>query len=484
MIDLPALKARLSDPREVARLLGLRVNGTSRGGVRVKCPLHSGDSLLSMGLICNGGTLQARCFAGCLGEGGDILKLLEAIEGDFKRGLARAVEIAGGAIGKPEQQFEEAERLASDVYHALAERILVAGRLDGRPGVRPVEDYLRGRGLLELARADGWAALPALPWLLDIARDVCQGASVAAALGDPSDGPTDRKTVEWRRARNDAREGLRSEASEKSEAFAFSPPEMLILAGLAQWGRDGRLRMKWGAHRLVIPWRGPDGRVSALQRRRVEDGDGAKYVFPWKPDWPYGSERLRHGTDSDESRGDVVGHVRGPSVAESGASREVSGPRLNRDGYGMARQPLRKALPHRDGNRILAICEGAVDTLALRALHPRIGVLGIPGIDGWRPEWAKLVGGRGIRITLDRGKERDGKIIPEDRAAARIALDCAGMGQRREDVIEWLTRRHRQGKALFCVLCGTDEPWLCGACGRRKSKAKDWAEEWAARRSL
>jgi hypothetical protein len=474
--DITAIKARLSDPREVARLLGLRVIERCSGGVRVQCPIH-GSKGGSLGLRCVGGTLQATCFAGCFKQGGDILTLLEAIEGDFKRGLARAVELAGGAVGKPEQQFEEVERCDPGVYHALAERILIAGRLDGRAWVRPVEAYLQQRRLLELARVDGWAALPGLKWLLDIARDVCdQFNQYASPAGEPSG--------------QGLRAALVGAKDTRGQGAGISPPELLILAGLAQWGRDGKLRAKWGHHRLVIPWRSPDGRISALQRRRIEEAETQKYVFPaWKPDWPYGSDRLCMGLDrkeigygmsegSNEPRRQSIRDERGVVVGACCATESHGGARAGRK---LQANGGHLRVDGTRGNPTIAICEGAVDTLALRALYPRLDVIGIPGIDGWRPEWAELIEGRGLRAALDRGKVKDGKIVPEDRAAARIALDCAGMAARREDVIEWLTRRFRHGKPLFCVLCGAEEPWLCGACGRRRAKGKDWGEDWATK---
>ena len=127
----------------------------------------------------------------------------------------------------------------------------------------------------------------------------------------------------------------------------------------------------------------------------------------------------------------------------------------------------------------IAIVEGAVDTLAMRALHPSFAAIGIPGINNWRSSWASLVAAADVRYALDRGKPDPHGIVPEDRACARIALDCAGRGQDGERVLEWLISRHRRGKTLFCVLCGAAEPWLCGACGRRRSAAKDWGEQWA-----
>lgn len=430
MIDIAAIKARLSDPREVAGLLGLRINQRGARGVRVKCPLHAGDSPLSLSLrIGNDGTLQVRCFAGCLGAGGDVLTLLAALEGDFKRGLARAIELAGGSVGAPAQAWQEPPRMDPDAYHELAKRILAAGRLDGRPWVWEVEAYLGSRRLLEQAREDGWACLP------------------------------------------------------RFEALPGHEDELLE-AGLAKHNDDGKVVPFFGRWRLVIPWRGPDGRISALQRRRTWEHDGngpepVKYVFPrWRPDWPYGSDRLCIGLDRKE-----IGYVENregqDGIAGKARAGQDSAAMVPRIPAVRGQGPSALAGVALHSTRTIAICEGAVDTLALRSLYPRLLVLGIPGIDGWRAEWAGLAGDS-PRVALDRGKDK-GLIIPEDRAAARIALDCAGRGQERDDVIEWLTRRFRQGKSLFCVLCGAAEPWLCGACGRRRAKGKDWGEEWVAK---
>jgi len=384
MTDLAAIKTRLSNPREVAAMLGLRAK-PMRNGVLVLCPVH-GEKTASLGLrVGSDGTIQAFCF-GC-GLSGDVLTLLAAIEGDFKRGLARAIEMAGGAVGAPVQAWQAPEKCDPDVYHELATRILGAGRLDGRSWTREVGEYLERRGLLEFARADGWAALPSLGWLLRLAG-----------------------------------------------GFLEAPRETLVKAKLAQWNQRGEFVPYFGRWTVVIPWRGPDGRICALQRRRVTDSDGPKYVLPWAPEWPYGSERVRRGTVSLE------------------------------------------------GNRAAAIVEGAVDVLAMRALHPAFVALGIPGIGSWRASWASLVEGRGLRVALDRGKPGPDGIIPEDRAAARIALDCAGRGQETDRVLEWWLSRWRRGRALGCVLCGAGEAWLCGGCGRRRAPVgSDWGGLWEAR---
>ena len=440
MIDLPAIKARLNDPRELARLLGLRVMGLCAGGVKVQCPIH-GSKGGKLALRNNGGTLQARCFVGCFGVsglGGDVFTLLQAIEGgDWKRGMARAVELAGGVVGPSMESWAPAPRLDPDVYHELATRILDAGYLDRREWTLPIQDYLGRRGLLEQARGEGWASRPQLDWLLDLARDVYRD--------------------EPRKPSSDTVPPL-------------TPAALLIAAKLAQYNRHGELVPYFGTWSLVIPWRGPDGRICALQRRRTwehkpkneDDPEPPKYVLPWAPDWPYGSERL--GSSGDKNPRWYFEHKRITQVEKS-TPTAVSVGEL---GICTIAKP------------IMAIVEGAVDTLALRSLYPRLTVIGVPGISGWRASWAGLVAGRVVRVALDRGKPgRDG-IIPEDRAAARIALDCAGHPAT-DDVIEWLGRRHKTGRSLFCVLCGAAEPWLCGACGRRRARSKDWGEEWATR---
>ena len=51
------------------------------------------------------------------------------------------------------------------------------------------------------------------------------------------------------------------------------------------------------------------------------------------------------------------------------------------------------------------LVEGAVDVLARRALDRRQGlervVLGVPGVEGWRAEWAEFAKGREAVIATD-----------------------------------------------------------------------------------
>jgi hypothetical protein len=466
MTDLAAIKSRLSNPREVAAMLGLRTK-RMRNGVLVLCPVH-GEKTASLGLrVGTDGTIQAFCF-GC-GLSGDVLTLLAAIEGDFKRGLARAIELAGGAVGAPVQAWQPPEKCDPDVYHELAARILEAGKLDGRPWTREVGEYLEQRGLLELARADSWAALPSLGWLLQLAKEVCdERRQERTDFGNGERGTS--VTQQCDNSVGNANDRL-------GGGKDLAPRSLLIAAKLAKINKRGEFVHAWKGWNLIIPWRGPDGRINALQRRRVTDGDGPKYVLPWAPEWPYGSERVGgYGLSSGDikSRTDVLGASRDgvPQLwirqIRNQSTRRVAMPCV-RSSAGLLVKPI-------------AIVEGAVDTLAMRAMHPAFEVLGIPGIGSWRASWASLVHGRGLRIALDRGKPGPDGIISEDRAAARIALDCSGRGQETDRVLEWWLSRWRRGRALGCVLCGAGEAWLCGGCGRRRAPVgSDWGGLWEAR---
>lgn len=353
--DLVAIKARLASPVEVARLLGLRVEAKQRNGILTRCPIHnnkSGSLSLRTG---RDGTLQVKCH-GC-DLAGDILTLLEAVEGGFKAALKRAESLSGVAppfVAPP----PDPPRMPADRYHALAETILKTGRIQLRSD--PVRRYLYDRHILDAAIAEGWASLPDLRTL------------------DASD---------------------------------------LIAARLLRDDPPRGLSVSWAHHRLAIPWRGPHGRITALQRRRVEGVRDPKYVLPWAPEWPYGSDVAAKAPD-------------------------------------------------------LLLVEGAFDCVAARLLgRGRVDVIGIPGIGSWRREWASLVAGRRVLVGLDRGKPRADGVIPEDRAAARIALDCAG-------------RFDEEPNSAACSICGAAEAWLCEGCGRRRAPpGEDWASLWAKRQN-
>jgi DNA primase len=114
-------------------------------------------------------------------------------------------------------------------------------------------------------------------------------------------------------------------------------------------------------NRLIIPWRGPDGSIATIQRRRLDSVEQKKYVFPsGRPATdPYGIERL------------------------TGVSHDVP----------------------------VVFVEGAMDVLALRAIDRLEGrhriILGVPG-GGWRRDWATYATGRSVYLASDDDPAGDG----------------------------------------------------------------------------
>lgn len=136
--------------------------------------------------------------------------------------------------------------------------------------------------------------------------------------------------------------------------------------------------------RVCIPWRTPRGSIQTLQRRALGDpgtfADGSarpKYVFARgrRPSHPYGAERV----SSDD-------------------------------------------LP-------IVLVEGAVDTLAMRALAAQRGfacqVIGLAGVDGWAPGAVPLVRGRRVLVGLDAGASAE-------KAAHAVAAQVERAGGRPE----------------------------------------------------
>jgi hypothetical protein len=534
-LDAAAVRAALADPRDVARALGLE-EGARRegaGGLVVRCPVH-GDRSPSLSLQVRGGTLSARCWT-CQ-AGGDLLWLVAAVERldvrrDFAEVLKRAAELAGGAVrltsngDDPAPRREDAPRLPEDVAAELFGRVCEAGRLGAR-GV--VERYLDGRGLLDAARADGWASVPSLTRMLDITREVWQGWQTVSPIGNAEarmvptavlgdlgratasgaplargceTGELSRRLPEYDSLGVGQQERRVEPSGQVSGGFAFlSPEELLVAARLAFWGRGGELVTLWSRHRLVIPWRGPDGRIQALQRRlvdaprRMRDGrEEPRYVLTWAPRWPYGIERLEvdDGTDCRDSETcQVVAEQ-----SETGGAARLSGPR--------GRISQERWLYHSSRKSTVVFVEGAIDTLAARLLLKRPAVvLGLPGTGGWVSSWAGLVGDRKVFWGLDGDAAGDRKAaqgaIDVAEAQGRITEGTAREARRRLgerlaaladiarelelggiDEAEALRRREALGPAR-CVLCGVEAAHLCAGCGRVRPRGKDWGEAWEA----
>ncbi len=155
----------------------------------------------------------------------------------------------------------------------------------------------------------------------------------------------------------------------RREVIAATDEAAWLRSGLA--GDDGA--WLWPANRVVIPWRDESGALTWLQRRTLGGGD-RRYVAPTgaKATAPYGAERLR------------------------GA-----------------------------GDAVVAVTEGAVDALALRAACEREGVraviLGAPGTT-WEPAWCPMLAGRDVALAADDDGAGDGfvaRIAPDIQRVAR-----------------------------------------------------------------
>lgn len=308
-----AVRARLADPAEVADLLGLGPVVKQAGGVLVCAPDRDDRNASCSLTVGPDGTLRVRDFGGDLS--GDVLSLIAAVEGldtdhDFPEVLAIGAELAGIDTDRersaprrvPTPRPAPPPRLD---LGPLVAPLAVLGRLDGRnPIARDVEAYLEGRGLLDAARAAGVFALP--PEGHAILVDVF-GLEVALASG-------------------------------------------LVAPSGRAWVRP--------EHRLCLVWRGLDGHVTSLQRRRLDAGE-PRYVSPTGlgPTAPFGAELL----------------------ADAPADAPI------------------------------AIVEGALDALALRSMgtDPRRIVLGVQGVNGWPVTWDALARGRDVWIAFDADEQGD-----------------------------------------------------------------------------
>jgi DNA primase len=250
--DAAELRRALDDPERLCTGLGLAENARrQRSGLLVLCPWHK-----ERGPSCSvrrgpDGTVQVKCF-GC-GHTGDALSLIAAVLGlditrNFGAVLTEASRIADLPLGQraPQPRLGPAalSPLPDATFADLAALLLQLGRLDDGSLVADVTRYLAGRRLLDLARADGWAALPPAPvqraWIAGLLREIF-GADVIARSG---------------LVRGDE----------------FMEP----------------------AARLMIPWRDPTGTVATIQRRRLDKRRRAYVIPPGRsPRWPYGAHWLR-----------------------------------------------------------------------------------------------------------------------------------------------------------------------------------------------
>jgi len=250
--DLAAIRARLSDPREVADALGIidgpkSVRRHSRGIV-IRCPVHA-ERTPSCLLTRSPTGISWHCF-GCKAGGGlfDLIAVRAGLDADrdFRRVAAIAAQMAGIREGEsvefqPPPPPPEPPRLDDETFDVIAS--VIAQRCPVAASAE-ASDYLGQRGLYDAA-AGACASLPG-----DRAG---QGRLVNAIVSDVG-------------------------------------REAWMLSGLAY--DDGGFAFP--DNRLVAFWRDEHGKtVQTIQRRALRTvEDQRKYVFARgrSPRWPYGLE--------------------------------------------------------------------------------------------------------------------------------------------------------------------------------------------------
>jgi DNA primase len=334
LTDAATVRRALSDPRALCEALGIAKEAKRQAcGLLVLCPWHAERTPSCSVTLAGDGTIRVRCFA--CDATGDALSLVAAVRGldlatQFDRVLDEAAELAG-SDREPRRQKPELRHVEAAAYAALAARLCeLCPWTEDADGYAYVERRL-------LVISGSHAGLAVLP----------PRAEQAALLA---------RLCETFELETLARAGLvKRDGAGKPDLAAFTHPE----------------------NRLVIPWRGFDGSIAILQRRRLDDERSGKYVFPagMKPALPFGAERLRAS----------------------------------------------------DAGRTITWCEGALDVLALRTLDERDGSnllpLGIPGTSAWRTDWARYCCGRDVFVALDADESGDA-------AAERISADLYAHGAR------------------------------------------------------
>lgn len=274
--------------------LGLTAGSQRSGnGVMIRCLWHS-DTTPSCSVHGDGARIFYKCFA-CEAKGGVQALIARAIQLNPECDARRAREIGADVLGTDEATLAAVTTPTAHVDR-VARKLLAQIPLEKN---ETVAAYLSHRGVLAQAVEDGWGALPDNP--ADWAPLVQELGADAATLG-------------------------------------LTTPK-------------GSARLP--QHRLVIPWRSPDGEIFTIQRRILDGAPDNKYIFPkgLGAIWPYGCHRVT----------------------------QVDVP--------------------------IAIVEGAMDVLAMRALCAREGierdVIGLPSVQAWRTEWGALVSARVVLVAVD-----------------------------------------------------------------------------------
>lgn len=154
MVDLAPIRARLSNPLEVAGLLGLKVSRSSSRKSRsvfVLCPEHRDREPSCSLSVAESGDLRAKCFA--CGWSGDVFGLVASVRGlnrrtEFATVVREAAELAGIEAKGWAPPRRAKRNSPDDLVPRLAHRILcladdvLRGRMDAELGKEGLRDPL------------------------------------------------------------------------------------------------------------------------------------------------------------------------------------------------------------------------------------------------------------------------------------------------------------------------------------------------------
>ena len=251
----------LDDARALVAALGMgeRAQRAARG-LLICCPAHADRSPSCSVFAAEDGTVAVKCHA--CGWSADALGLIAIARGldvrrDFRRVLDEAVRLTGcDPVASPRRGRDPHPAVVSDeTYHAISTHLLdFCSPLRECPDVAA---YLDGRRIYADADAARVRGLP---------RDC--GALVASLLA----------------------------TFERAD---------LERAGVLRRGQDA---IDWPAWSLCIPWRDRFGRVTCIQRRRLDDTRRDKYRFPpdRAPRAPFGVDLLVPTLDALGAQGEVA----------------------------------------------------------------------------------------------------------------------------------------------------------------------------------
>jgi DNA primase len=255
------IRAHLTNARTLCAALGLRMAlRANPRQVMICCPWHTENTPSCSVRIAKDGTVAVHCHA--CGQSADALGLIAQVHriDDFREVLRIAGEIAkvprlAAEMVREPKEHTEPETLSGEIYDRIWATLLEA--CSPMCKIAPhVAEYLFGRGIF----ADAEAA-----WVRGLPRDI-------------------RELV-----------GSLLSTFERTH---------LELAGVLCRGRDA---IDWPDWPLLIPWRDRFGRITCVQRRRLDDGR-PKYRSPRgrSPRAPYGIEVFAKALEFEGPEGEVV----------------------------------------------------------------------------------------------------------------------------------------------------------------------------------